>query len=175
MGGAEVYELKGEGGTSIFDVERAKQIASNGRRAELVPADTLTLLLATSRYEEAHTAHVNVDAPGILGQRFNGPFLLDGMHRAARCRREKKDFRAFVLSQEETLACLVLQDLWESNVGMVVRELRQLLEETPDAVYVEVKLESGPEALSQIRKLLTPKENARIKILAKKVILKASK
>jgi len=168
LGGAEVYELKGPGGSSIFDVEKAKQIVSDGRRPELVPADALAQLLAASHYEEAHLAHVDPDTPGILGQRFSGTFLLDGVHRAARCLQQGKDFHAFVLTQEETLSCLVLQDLWESNVGMVVRELRQLLEDHPDAAYLEVKLDSGPQALEQIRKLLTPEENARIRILPAK-------
>ena len=168
LGGAEVYELKGPGGSSIFDVEKAKQIVSDGRRPELVPADALALFLAASHYEEAHLPHVDPDSPGILGQRFSGTFLLDGVHRAARCLQQGKDFHAFVLTQEETLSCLVLQDLWESNVGMVVRELRQLLEDHPDAAYLEVKLDSGPQALEQIRKLLTQEENALIRILPAK-------
>ena len=59
-----------------------------------------------------------------------------------------------------------MQDLWESNIGMVVRELRQLLQDHPDAAYLEVNLSSSPQALEQIKKLLTPEENARIKISA---------
>ena len=165
LGGAELYELKGEGGTSIFDVEKAKRIVADGRRPVLVPADTLALYLAASHYEVMHLPHVDRDSPGILGQRFSGLFLLDGVHRAACCLHLGNDFQAFVLTQEETLSCLVLQDLWESNVGIVVRELRQLLEEHRDVAYLEVRLDSTPQALEQIRNLLTPEENARIKIL----------
>ena len=168
MGGAEIYELKGPGGSSVFDVEKAAQMASDGRRPVLVPADALALFLAASHYEEMHLPHVDPDSPGILGQRFSGTFLLDGVHRAARCLQQGKDFYAFVLTQEETLACLVLQDLWESNVGIVARELRQLLEEHPETAYLEVKLDCGPQALEQIRKLLTPEENARIRIVPAK-------
>jgi predicted component of type VI protein secretion system len=84
---------------------------------------------------------------------------------------EQRDFHACVLTQQETLSCLVLQDLWESNVGMVVRELRQLLEDHPAAAYLEVKLDSSPEALAQIRNLLTPEENARIKFLGGRAAL----
>ena len=164
LGGAEVYELKGPGGTSVFDVEKAKEIVA-GRQPVLVPADDLAPLLAASHYEEAHLSHVDPDNPGILGQRFSGVFLLDGVHRAARCLQQGKAFHAFVLTQEETLSCLVLQDLWESNVGMVARELRQLLEDHPDMAYLDVKLDSNPQALEQIRKLLTPEENARIRIV----------
>ncbi len=147
-------------------MEKAKQIVSAGRRPELLLPDALAPLLAASHYEEAHLPHIDPDNPGILGQRFTGPFLLDGVHRAARCLQQGKEFQAFVLTQEETLSCLVLQDLWESNVGVVVRELRQLLEDHPDAAYLEVKLDSGPEAVEQIRKLLTAEENARIRIVA---------
>lgn len=168
LGGAEVYELQGPGGSSLFDVEKAKQIVSGGRRPELLAPDDLAQLLAASHYEEAHLAHVNPDSPGILGQSFSGFFLLDGVHRAVRCLHVGKGFHAFALTQEETLSCLVLQDLWESNVGMVARELRQLLQDHPDMAYVEVKLDSGPQALEQIRKLLTPEENARIRIVAAK-------
>ena len=168
LGGVEVYELKGEGGSSVFDVEKAKQIAAAGRRPVLVPADALAPFLEASHYEEAHLPHVGPGSPGILGQRFSGLFILDGVHRAARCLHERRDFHAYVLTQQETLSCLVLQDLWESNVGMVVRELRQLLQDHPDMAYVEVKLDSGPEALEQIRNLLTPEENARIRIIPAK-------
>jgi hypothetical protein len=165
LGGAEVYELKGPGGSSVFDVEKAKQIVADGRRPVLVPADALAPFLAASHYEEAHLPHVDPDRPGILGQRFSGLFIVDGVHRATRCLHEQRDFHACVLTQQETLSCLVLQDLWESNVGMVARELRQLLEDHPDVAYLEVKLDTSPEAMEQIRNLLTPEENARIKIL----------
>jgi hypothetical protein len=171
LGGVEVYELKGEGGSSVFDVEKAKQIAADGRRPVLVPPDALAPFLEASHYEEAHLPHVDLAAPGILGQRFSGLFILDGVHRAARCLHEQRDFHACVLTQQETLSCLVLQDLWESNVGMVVRELRQLLEDHPAAAYLEVKLDSSPEALAQIRNLLTPEENARIKFLGGRAAL----
>lgn len=168
LGGAEVYELKGPGGSSLFDVEKAQQIVSDGRRPEFLPREALAPLLAASRYEEAHLAHVDPARAGILGQRFSGFFLLDGVHRAARCLQQGKDFHVFVLTPEETLSCLVLQDLWESNVGMVARELRQLLQDHPDTAYVEVELDCGPQALEQIRKLLTPEENARIRIVSAK-------
>jgi hypothetical protein len=124
------------------------------------------LLLAVSEYEEAHLAHVDAGKPGIIGQRFSGPFLLDGVHRAACCLLEERSFPAFLLTPQETLSCLMSQDLWESNIGMAVRELRQLLQEHPEAAYLEVNLGPDPQALEQIRKLLTPQENARIMFLS---------
>lgn len=175
LGGSEIYELSGPGGISIYDVERAKQIAADGRRAEQVPLPALSLLLAVSDYEEAHLAHVDAGKAGIIGQRFSGPFLLDGVHRAARCLLEKRPFPAFVLTPQETLSCLMSQDLWESNIGMVVRELRQLLQEHPEAAYLEVNLGTDPEALEQIRKLLTSQENARILFLDDRAERKAEK
>jgi len=50
LGGREVFELKGAGGTSIFDVEKAKQIAADGRLPQLTPADALALLLPSTHY-----------------------------------------------------------------------------------------------------------------------------
>lgn len=164
LGGGEIYELKGDAGTSVYDVDLAKQTVSVRQSAELVPLDMLTDLLQGSRHVEAHLAHVDPAKPGILGQRFSGPFLLDGVHRATRCIREHRNFFAFVLSQEETLSCLMSQDLWESNVGMAVRKLRQLLAGTPGSEAIEVELECSAEAVEQIRKLLTAEENARINI-----------
>ncbi len=175
QGGAEIYELSGPGGISIYDVEKAKEIVADGRRVEQVPIEALSLLLAVSEYEEAHLAHVDAGKPGIIGQRFSGPFLLDGVHRAASSLREKRPFPAFMLTPQETLSCLMSQDLWESNIGMVVRELRQLLQDHPEAAYLEVNLGSDPEALKQVKKLLTPRENARIMFLSDQLGRKTQK
>ena len=90
LGGAEVYELKGPGGSSVFDVEKAKQIVVDGRRPVLVPADALAQFLAASHCEEAHLPHVDPNSPGILGQRFSGFFIVDGVHRATRCLHEQR-------------------------------------------------------------------------------------
>jgi len=171
LGGAEVYELKGEGGASVFDVEKARKIAADGRRSLPVPTDMLAQLLSSTHYEQAHLPHVDPAAPGILGQRCNGLCILDGAHRAARCLHEQLDFHAYILTQQETLSCLVLQDLCESTVSMIVSELRQLLEDHPAAAYLEIKLDSNPEALVRIRNLLTPEENARIKFLGGRAAL----
>jgi hypothetical protein len=175
QGGAEIYELSGPGGISIYDVEKAKQIVADGRRAERIPLESLSLLLVVSEYEEAHLAHVDLGKPGIIGQRFSGPFLLDGVHRAAHYLLEKRAFPAFMLTPQETLSCLMSQDLWESNIGMVVRELRQLLQDHPEAAYLEVNLGSDPDALKQVKKLLTPQENARIVFLSDQLGRKAYK
>jgi hypothetical protein len=164
LGGGEIYELRGDAGTSVYDVDLAKRTVSNRRSAELIPFDTLTDLLQGSHHVEAHLAHVDPSKPGILGQRFKGLFLLDGLHRATRCVREHHSFSAFVLSPEETLSCLMSQDLWESNVGMVVRELRQLLAGATGSEAIEVELECSAEAVEHIRKLFTEEENARIHI-----------
>ncbi len=164
LGGGEIYELRGDAGTSVYDVDLAKRTVSGRRTAELVSFDALTDLLQGSRHVEAHLAHVDPAKPGIVGQRFNGLFLLDGLHRATRCVREHRNFSAFVLSQEETLSALRSQDLWESNVGMAVRELRQLLAGATGSEGIEVELECSADAIEQIRKLLTVEENTRIHI-----------
>jgi len=149
---------------SIFDVDRAKTIASDGRPPQLVPAEALREMLQFMEHEPAHLSHVNPEVPGIIGQRFGGPFLLDGIHRGVRCLRENRDFRIFVLSPEETRLCLLSQDIGETDVGIAVREMRKLLAKHPETEHLEVEIECSPDALAQIRKLLTPDENDRITI-----------
>jgi hypothetical protein len=164
LGGSEVYVLKGESGISIFDVDKAKKIASDGRSPQQVPAEALREMLQFIEHEAAHLSHVNPEMPGIIGQRFGGPFLLDGIHRGVLCLKENRDFRIFVLSPEETRFCLLSQDIGETDVGIAVRELRKLLAKHPETHHLEVGIECSPEALAQIRKLLTKEENARIDI-----------
>jgi hypothetical protein len=164
LGGGEIYELRGDAGTSVYDVDQAKRIVSDLRSASPISPDKLTDLLQGSRHVETHLAHVDPAVPGIIGQRFSGAFLLDGAHRAWRSVCEQRHFFAFVLSQEETLSCLVSQDIGESNVGMAVRELRQLLAGNSGNEGIEVELECSAEAVEHIRKLLTAEENARTRI-----------
>jgi hypothetical protein len=170
LGGGEVYVLKGESGISIFDVDKAKQTVSDGRSPHLVPAEMLSEILQFSEHEVSHLSHVNPEIPGIIGQRFGGPFLLDGVHRGVRCRREGRDFRILLLSPEETRLCLLSQDIAETDVGIAVRELRKLLAKHPESDHLEVSIECTPEALAQIRKLLTKEENARITITIRAVL-----
>lgn len=164
LGGGEIYVMSGDAGISIFDVEKAQHIASDGRACRPIPIDMLERMLQLNRFESLHLRHVNTQGHGIVGQRSAGPFLIDGTHRAVRSMREHREFCAFVLSPEETQSCLLSQDIGETDVGIAVRALRKLLVDHPEAHDLEIEIDGGAEAIAQIRKLLTPEENRRIRI-----------
>jgi hypothetical protein len=166
LGGGEIYVLAGESGISIFDVEKATELASDGRPARPVPRDILERILQFSHFEPAHVRHVNSERPGILGQRSAGPFLIDGTHRAVRMMQRQMPFTSYCLTPEETHLCLLSQDIGETDIGVAVQELRKLLSEHADTHNIEIELNCGDEAIRQIRKLLTPAENRRIAIRA---------
>jgi hypothetical protein len=165
LGGGEIYVLAGDGGISIFDVENAKRIVSDGRASHSIPPDMLERMLQLNHFESSHLRHVKAHEPGIIGQRSAGPFLIDGTHRAVRSLRERRLFAAFLLSPEETQSCLLSQDIGETDLGVAVRALRKLLIDCSDMHDLEIEIEEGPEAIEQIRKLLTPEENRRIRII----------
>jgi hypothetical protein len=142
----------------------AKQIIADGRSAQPIATDSLKKILETSFHEQTHLPHVDPASPGIVGQRVSGPFLLDGAHRAARCLKEGRVFHAFVLQPEETRTCLLAQDVAETDVGVAATALRELLANASGGERIDVKMKSSSEAVAQIRKLLTPEENARIHI-----------
>lgn len=164
LGGGEIYVLAGDAGISIFDVEKAKEIVSDGRACRPIPIDTLGRMLRLNRYESLHLHHVDTQGHGIVGQRSLGPFLIDGTHRAVRSLREHRQFLAFLLTPEETHSCLLSQDIGETDVGLAVRALRNLLADHPETHDLEIEIEGGSEAIAQIRKLLTPEENRRVTI-----------
>ena len=164
LGGSEVYILTGEAGISIFDVEKAKSISSDGRPAHAVPSETLNTMLQIGQFESAHLSHVKLNTPGIIGQRSAGPFLLDGIHRAIAHVRENRPFHAFILTPLETLDCLLSQDIGESDVGTAVRAIRQILAQHPDSYGIEIEIPNASQAIIEIRKLLTAEENRRITI-----------
>ena len=164
LGGGEIYLLPGDGGISIFDVEKAKQIVSDGRTPRLMPGEILERLLQENSFELAHLRHVDLRRPGIVGQRSAGPFLLDGIHRGARAVRQNHNFYAFFINAEETQSCLLSQDIAETDIGIATRELRKLLADHSEVYDLEIEIDGGAEAIAQIRKLLTPEENRRITI-----------
>lgn len=168
LGGGEIFVLAGDAGISVFDVEKAQQIASDGRAFRPIPIEMLERMLQLNRFESLHLHHVNTQGHGIVGQRSAGPFLIDGTHRAVRSMREHREFSAFVLSPEETQSCLLSQDIGETDVGIAVRALRTLLVDHPETHDLEIEIDGGAEAIAQIRKLLTPEENRRIRIATAK-------
>jgi hypothetical protein len=168
LGGGEIYVLAGDAGSSVFDVEKAKHIASDARASHSIPRDMLERMLQLNHFESLHLHHVKPREPGIVGQRSAGPFLIDGTHRAVRSLREHNQFFAFLLSPEETQSCLLSQDIGETDIGVAVRQVRRLLANHRDTHDLEIEIDGGAEAIAQIRKLLTPDENRRIKIATAK-------
>lgn len=100
----------------VFDVERAwLLVESVPREAQELPADQVDVLLTGAPLDPAHVEHVDASQPGMLariawadfaGEWHQAEILIDGHHRAARCRREGRPFRVFRLTLPETRLCL---------------------------------------------------------------------
>ena len=94
-----------------FDVGRARKLAHDGRQpVEVEPADVRHCVDRSNIHEE-HVNHVDAELPGIIahveyvtqeGEQLKGHVLIDGHHRASRCLREEKPFRAFLLTKQES-------------------------------------------------------------------------
>jgi hypothetical protein len=162
-GASEVFEVKGEAGTSMFDVGKAQEIARDGRAPHVVPRSLLRSVPEQYQFDEVHLVHVNISAPGILGKYRGGIVLIDGVHRAVVCLRKNKEFMAYFLDEEECLSCVVSQDLWETGPGAIAAKLRELLRAHPER-DVEVELQCSLGFVAHIRKLLTAEQNERVKI-----------
>jgi hypothetical protein len=95
----------------IFDVPLAEQIVKEKPRK--VIALSRRELWHYARREEVkvrHLAHVDRSKPGIMGLvRIGGKIrrvLIEGHHRAYRCRLESETYRVFMLTESETARCL---------------------------------------------------------------------
>ena len=103
----------------LWDVSAAEEAVRRLRargRLRVVRISWLTLRrlalrdgwFAGRQFYEPHVSHVNTRKAGILGTVRGRPgrrlVLLEGMHRAVRCLRERRDFRAYVLPARETAA-----------------------------------------------------------------------
>lgn len=94
-----------------FDIELAHEFCQDGRAPELIEMEILDVLLQVNATTAEHVDHVDPSFPGIAcpvdytpeGQPVMG--LIDGSHRAARCRRERRPFFAFHLTREEAERC----------------------------------------------------------------------
>lgn len=95
--------------------ETVRRLRAGGRlRAVRIPWRTLRRLALRDgwfegrQFYEPHVSHVNTRKAGILGIVRGRPgrrlVLLEGMHRAVRCLRERRDFRAYVLPARDTAA-----------------------------------------------------------------------
>ena len=100
----------------VFDIDMARAFVSDGRDSiELEPED-VNYSVDRVEINEGHLAHVDPSIPGIVahlyypdddGTLVHAHRLIDGHHRASRCRQDKMPFYIYVLSEEESIATLI--------------------------------------------------------------------
>ena len=159
-GTAEVYEFRDELDVYWFNTAQAKQIVADGRPASKVPEEIVRAILRVNHVDHDHLKHVNPENPGILAKRYDRWILLDGLHRAYLRFRGKQDFYAYRLSYEESLACIVKQEILTTDPEAIARRLRKVLENAaPTAEPLDIEVECEDAVLEEVRRLLTLKEN----------------
>ena len=95
----------------VFDVDLAREITADGREPVEIDDDSLAACLVDTRIYPQHLPHVDVQYPGIIAHVFfplpdgtieRGHVLIDGNHRAARCRELGRPFFAYLLNEDES-------------------------------------------------------------------------
>ena len=162
-GTQEMLQIREEFDTYTFDINIAKQLAAGKRNASAIAGKSLASLLDANDFDENHLGHVDPAVPGIFTRRFGGLVLLDGIHRAARCIIDQRPFLAFELSYEESLYCLLTQQIHARKAEDIVRRLRQTIECFPHNLAPGTAIECGPQVLERVVALLTPEENEMLK------------
>ena len=110
-----------------FDVDLAHDFCRDGRAAKEVPAETLDAVLQVNSVTPAHVDHVDTNHPGIACPIDYTPegepvmALIDGSHRAAKCRKEGIPFFAFQLTPDEARRCQ------ETDAVRICRQLEMLV------------------------------------------------
>jgi hypothetical protein len=146
----------------FFNVEKAKTVAGEGRPSIAIAESSLRRMVMVNDYSPVHLAHVDPGRPGIMVQRFGGIVLLDGIHRAVRCLNEGRIFQAYTLTYEESLACLIRQEIASSDAISIVAKLRKVMSTTSAIDHIEAEIECAPAELEKVRAILTPEERARL-------------
>lgn len=154
----EIFQFSDEVDTYIFRIDTAKKIVADGRAALPVSPETLRAFAGMNEFDFDHLLHVDPSRPGIFIRRFGAPMLLDGTHRAVRCFARHRQFRAFELSYEESVECLVQQRTSAKDAAAIVRKLRQVLGVFPSLGPVDTPIECTPEVLREVEKMLTAEE-----------------
>ncbi len=94
-----------------FDINKAREIISDGRESVELEPDDVRFSVDTSRIYEEHLPHVDTKYPGIIahiwyptpeGEVLHGHVLVDGHHRAARCLQLGIPFFVHLLSEQES-------------------------------------------------------------------------
>ncbi|HXB22979.1 MAG TPA: hypothetical protein VNV88_16440 [Candidatus Solibacter sp.] len=165
-GQVEIYQFRDEVDTYIFQLDAARAIADAGRRAVPLAPKSLLRLLGMNAFDEGHLGHVDPEKPGTATRRFGGLVLLDGIHRAVRCFAEGRRFFVRELSYEESLACLVQQQVSVRDAAAITRKLRQALEYFPAEAPLDAPIECSAEILEEVARLLTQQEAAKFNLRA---------
>ena len=108
----EVFAIGEKPDRYVFNVQRAKRIVADGRRSMVLSEQTIKRLMTVTRHVPEHLAHVDPRQPGIILHRYGGLVLLDGIHRAIQAVQEKRTFYVYTLSNHESLACLLREDIY---------------------------------------------------------------
>ncbi len=154
----EIFQFSDEVDTYIFKTDTAKKVVADGRTAQPVSQEMLRAFAGMNEFDLNHMLHVDPSRPGIFTRRFGAPILLDGTHRAIRCFAKQRQFRAFELSYEESVECLVQQRISTKDAAAIVRKLRQVLGVFPSLGPVDTPIECTPEVLREVEKMLTAEE-----------------
>jgi len=154
----EIFQFSDEVDTYIFELDTAKKIAADGRAALPVSLEMLRAFVGMNEFDFDHLFHVDLSRPGIFTRRFGAPILLDGTHRAVRCFAKHQPFRACELSYEESLECLLQQRISTKDAAAIVRKLRRVLGVFPSSGPVDTPIETRPEVLRAVEKMLTAEE-----------------
>ena len=165
-GTTEVYVISESNDRYFFNVDKAKAIVTDERPSLELGEATIKRMMLLNAWEESHLPHVDAKRPGILVQRFGGLILLDGIHRAVRSLREEKAFRAYMLNYEESLACIVRQDIASSDAIAIVEKLRRVLGTAPRSDRIEAEIECSPATLARVQMMLQPEEKQRFTLRA---------
>jgi len=158
-------------GRFAFNIRKARVIVSDGRLPHAIPPEVVKKLLELNTdWDADHLDHINPDEPGIVAQRVNGLVLFDGVHRAARTLRDGTDFLAYMLNLREADSCIIVRDIAGVSTSVIVREIRIILGDNPDAEQIDIAIAIGPEedpeeVKASIREQLAENENARIKLV----------
>ncbi len=165
-------EIDTAAGRHVIDKKKAANIVL-GRVSgpHPIPAEKLRELVSIRKeWVKDHLWHVNPSRPGIIGRLFGGIFLVDGLYRARRCLKENTSFRAYILTFDETIDCLV--DGPAVTPEWAIAEIREMLERNQGIIPVDLPLRGeliGDNTPLQMEKLirssLSEEENRRISLV----------
>jgi hypothetical protein len=111
-----------------WDVELALKICSDGRQPVQVHPVQVNEMLRVNQFDPVHLDHVDPALPGIVcaidytEDSYPIVCLIDGSHRAARCRRDGLPFFAYVLTDHESQLC---QNTIKVKLFRTVQELQE--------------------------------------------------